>query len=305
MVKKRTTAEVKKEVYSSTNGEYELVGEYTLSRNKTKYLHVLCGKTFMMRPNDFKKGQRCPLCKDKRRHKSHEDFIKDVDDMYNGLYTVVSKYAGHDKPVSIRCNRHNIVFNRQATTVLRNRKICPRCFGELERSIQAKSRDEFIKQLQEAHEHTIELIGKYVNTHTKVSLKCHKCNTIFDAEPNAILRISGCPGCNMYHGESLVHTYLVNNNIKYVYQKKYDDLSDKGLLSYDFYLPKYNTLIEYDGKQHYEPVEYFGGRVVFDKQTIHDKMKTEYARKNNINLIRIPYYLTNESVLKLLKDKLQ
>lgn len=48
-------------------------------------------------------------------------------------------------------------------------------------------------------------------------------------------------------------------------------------------------LIEYQGKQHYEPIEFFGGIKAFKKQKKRDAMKKEYALKNNIQLIEIPY----------------
>ena len=60
-------------------------------------------------------------------------------------------------------------------------------------------------------------------------------------------------------------------------------------MSYDFYLPEYNLLIEAQGKQHVEPVEYFGGEDQFVIQTEHDKRKREYAEIKNIELLEIFY----------------
>ena len=68
-------------------------------------------------------------------------------------------------------------------------------------------------------------------------------------------------------------------------------------LRFDFYIPKNNICIEYQGKQHYEPIEYFGGSEKFNYQLIRDKIKNDYCLKNNIHLIIIKY---NESV----EDKL-
>ena len=62
------------------------------------------------------------------------------------------------------------------------------------------------------------------------------------------------------------------------------------MLSYDFYLQQYNLLIEFQGKQHEQPIEYFGGEKTFKKQQEHDKRKREYAKQNNINLLEIWYY---------------
>lgn len=60
-------------------------------------------------------------------------------------------------------------------------------------------------------------------------------------------------------------------------------------MRFDFYLPQYNTLIEYDGKQHFEPIEFFGGEEKFNKLQENDKIKNEYCKNNKIPLIRISY----------------
>jgi hypothetical protein len=58
---------------------------------------------------------------------------------------------------------------------------------------------------------------------------------------------------------------------------------------FDFYLPKYRTVIEFDGKQHYEPMEYFGGIESYERLKINDKIKSDYCEENYIDLIRIRY----------------
>ena len=69
-------------------------------------------------------------------------------------------------------------------------------------------------------------------------------------------------------------------------QKKFPNL---GKLSYDFWLPKSQTLIEYQGAQHYEPINCFGGEEKYKIQIEHDRLKREYALKNNYTLIEISY----------------
>lgn len=86
--------------------------------------------------------------------------------------------------------------------------------------------------------------------------------------------------------------------INYEYQKTFDDLRDDKLLSYDFCIPSKNILIEYQGIQHYQPIDYFGGNTTFKKQRNHDKMKLEYAKANNYNLIAVPYTKDTFSKIK-------
>ena len=48
-------------------------------------------------------------------------------------------------------------------------------------------------------------------------------------------------------------------------------------------------LIEYDGEQHFKPIEFFGGEEAFQKQQERDQKKDEWCKENNIPLLRIPY----------------
>ncbi len=61
-------------------------------------------------------------------------------------------------------------------------------------------------------------------------------------------------------------------------------------MRFDFYLPKLNILIEYDGEQHFREVSCFGGEKEFLKRKINDGIKTDYAKNNAIPLLRIPYF---------------
>lgn len=49
-------------------------------------------------------------------------------------------------------------------------------------------------------------------------------------------------------------------------------------------------LIEYDGIQHFEPRDAFGGEEAFNYTLRKDKIKDDYCKNNNIKLIRIPYW---------------
>lgn len=90
--------------------------------------------------------------------------------------------------------------------------------------------------------------------------------------------------------KKIIAKYLDNKNIKYERQYKFDDCRSKDKLPFDFYIPSKNIVIEYDGKQHYEIVDYFGGFDDFVGTKIRDTIKTIYCKENNIKLIRIPYW---------------
>lgn len=63
-------------------------------------------------------------------------------------------------------------------------------------------------------------------------------------------------------------------------------------LRFDFYVIQdngKNYIIEYDGAQHFQSIEWFGGEPGLEKRKIRDAVKNNYCKKNNIPLIRIPY----------------
>lgn len=120
-----------------------------------------------------------------------------------------------------------------------------------------------------------------------------------------------CPFLITYRGENYIKQYLQKNNISFNTQKKFSDLFGigDGQLSYDFSISdekhKY-ILIEYNGIQHYEANDYFGGEEQFKKQKEHDKRKRNYAKKHGYKLITVKYtYDTYESVEEYLDKELK
>ena len=81
-------------------------------------------------------------------------------------------------------------------------------------------------------------------------------------------------------------------------QKVFDDCVYKSKLRFDFYLNRYNVIIEYDGIQHFEAVDFAGrGKSWANEQykliKQKDKIKNSYCLCRGIRLIRIPYYNYN------------
>jgi len=102
-----------------------------------------------------------------------------------------------------------------------------------------------------------------------------------------------CPECDYSKGEESISNYLINKIINYIYQKSFDGLIGVGNkpLSYDFYIPKFNLLIEYQGEQHERYIKGFHkSKKDFEKQLEHDRRKKEYAQNNNINFLEIWYW---------------
>lgn len=90
-------------------------------------------------------------------------------------------------------------------------------------------------------------------------------------------------------GELKIRTLLEEHNILFETQKTFDSCrfaDTQALARFDFYLPDYNIIIEYDGQQHYKERQ---GWEDLSKIQQRDLYKNEWCKENNITLIRIPY----------------
>jgi len=135
------------------------------------------------------------------------------------------------------------------------------------------------------------------HSNKKVWWQCSECKWEWRAVLDNRSNGSGCPNCKKSFGEIRINHWLDYENIIYNIQKEYDGLLGigNGNLSYDFYLPDHNLLIEYQGEQHEHPVDFKGKGIEYaDKQFIiqqeHDRRKKEYAINHNINLLEIWYW---------------
>ncbi len=119
-------------------------------------------------------------------------------------------------------------------------------------------------------------------------MKHCKCGNMWEVQPTNFLKNKTCIFCSpRSKGEELIAKMLDEMNVLYVREKRFNDCIGKKKLPFDFYLPKYNILIEYDGIQHFKAS--FNEKE-FDNIKINDKIKNDYCKNNNIKLIRIPYW---------------
>jgi hypothetical protein len=127
---------------------------------------------------------------------------------------------------------------------------------------------------------------EYINNKTKVKIMC-KEHGKFEQRVDHHLNGAGCPICKESRGEAEIKKFCLKNKIKVIRQHRFKNCRDKKPLPFDFYLPEYNTCIEFNGRQHYISVPYWGGNKNLKNQQIRDKIKLEFCQKNNISLIII------------------
>jgi hypothetical protein len=135
----------------------------------------------------------------------------------------------------------------------------------------------------------------------KVWWTCKNCNNNWKAMIYNRTNGSGCPICFESKGEKKIRKYLEINKVELISQKEFKGLIglNGGNLSYDFYLPKLNILIEYQGEFH----DGSNGLYTISNlsmQQEHDRRKRDYSDKNGFTFIEIWYwdYDNIESILE-------
>jgi hypothetical protein len=141
------------------------------------------------------------------------------------------------------------------------------------------------------------------SSNKKAWWQCVECNNDWNAIINSRTSGKGCPFCSKSKGEKRIRKWLEENNTPFESQKEFDGLTGLGRrnLSFDFYLPKQNILIEYQGQFH-DGSNGLHTSVNLKKQKEHDKRKREYAKLHNIKLLEIWYWDLNKIESKLKKE---
>lgn len=101
-------------------------------------------------------------------------------------------------------------------------------------------------------------------------------------------------GCNKSKGELEIENILQKNHIEFKtqFRIKYNlNIKNSEVFKFDFaiFYPSYFYFIEYDGEQHYYPIDFFGGEAEYQRIQNRDLLKNKYCYIHNIPLIRIPY----------------
>ena len=106
--------------------------------------------------------------------------------------------------------------------------------------------------------------------------------------------VTMCKSCSkkaMTSGERIVANVLDEMSVPYIFQYKFDDCVAKRRLPFDFYLPDYNSIVEFDGPQHFFDIPGRNHQMTAE----HDKIKNAYCDSNGIPILRISYIDSNKT----------
>jgi transposase-like protein len=278
------------------------IDPWNIAINYSKKVWIKCQikeyhDSYLTIANNFtSKNVRCPQCKGYNIHpldslgSKYPDSLLFWSDKNNKS---PFEYASRTEQEVYWCCENGIhedYLRRIDNSVLRNFR-CPECYGKFK-----KTQEEFEKEIYELVGDEYLVLSKYNNNQTKVLFKHNlsECGNEFLMQPsNFFYGEQRCPACKQSKGEKRIREWLISKNINLEPQMKYEELLGIGgkRLSYDFYLPIYNILIEYQGEQHEKFTECFHKTEDdFKRQIEHDKRKRNYANKNKIELLEIWYW---------------
>lgn len=237
----------------------------------------------------------------KAKGKRHNiDEVRDVFDK-KGYILISDKYENNHQKLKYICRKHENkgVQEISLSSIIHSGCGCYYC--GLERSAKAKMHPDsyYIDWCKKNGFIYVNRIIRNQQTYIGFYCKIHKnCGIQYKSITN-IEKNTGCLYCNNFKSEKMVGTILDKYHIPYVSQKRFSDCRDKYTLPFDYYIPKYNIAIEYDGEQHFKPVRFHGiseesALIEYEKCKLRDGIKTRYCLDNDILLIRIPYYNKND-----------
>lgn len=280
-------------VKDNTNNEYTFLGPYVNIKTPIRVRHNVCGCEYNISPNQFMThGSRCEKCSHKLTGEKNREPINKVKDRVNAIhnrgYTFVNTYFENGlRMLTVTHKECGTTYSTRADTFFRGSQ-CKKCLYKSISKKYTKTTKEYADEVTDVTDGEYSLIGEYVNTNTKVTLKHNLCGNIYQVFPYQFKRGKRCPDCSsMSYGEHYIEKILKKHKIKFSKQVEFKDCKDIHQLSYDFKVN--NFLIEYQGQQHYHPVELFGGKKQFLVQQEHDTIKRKYAVENGYTLIEVPY----------------
>ncbi len=292
-MKRKTTNEFINEAYIIHNNKYKYsLVNYKNNRIKVKIICPIHG-VFEQSPTKHLSGQGCPKCTNNIKYTS-KDFVNKANIIHDKKYDYsLVDYINNRIKIKIICPIHG-VFEQTPNNHLSKKQGCPKCKG----GIKFLQKD-YIEKVKKIHNNKYDYKKvNYINCYTKIKIIC-PIHGVFEQRPaNHLNHKYGCPKCNESHGEKEIRKELEKYNIIYEYQKTFKNCKYKCLLKFDFYLPLYNICIEFDGKQHFESNNFFGGNDALIYEEKRDYIKNIYCKHNNIKLLRIKYDQNISDILK-------
>lgn len=267
---------------------------------------------FLTRPADFLRHHGCPKCKsNKTKITNHsfkisnkEEFVKKAELLYPNLFKYDDViYIDSRTKVLVYSNLCNEKFYITPSQLIQGHFKKQYKGEKIKTKYQKRLTTEaFIQNARFVHGDIYDYSKtKYIDSVTKVTIICPKHGEFQMFPEDHTSHRYGCPLCHQSRGEEFISSFLKENQIQFIPQYKININGISRYIDFCLILGTKLIFIEYNGKQHYEPVEHFGGKETFEKQVQRDKDIKNYCLENNIPLLvykyDIPFYELKERLI--------
>lgn len=269
---------------------------------KTK-IEIVCPihGSFWQEPENHMQGSGCPECGKesiiKKLSSNTEEFIKKAKLVHGDKYDYSKvNYINNEEKIEIICPVHGSFWQKPANHL--NGFGCAKCAGNVKYTT-----EEFIERARKVHGNKYNYNKvEYINTKTPVIIICSKHGE-FQQTPLHHLNGEGCSKCQL-KSQTKLYEKLKESfpNEEILFEINKETVVWLKNQRFDIYFPKYNIAIEYNGKQHYVPVEHFGGQLAFEDTLRRDKLKQQKCKENNCTLFEVKYDYTEEDYNELVKN---
>lgn len=290
------------ELLKEKNSNIEYISGYKNKETNALFLCKICNNKFETKPKYLLSGHSCPICARNKVNnglhsaKTSAEFKKEISDLTNGEYEVISDYKNQYEKVLIKhlkCGKEYFITPKY---FLRG----DRCRSCMEKKVK-KTEEKFVKYLN-LEEPFYEIRSEFLGRKKPITLYNSKLDDEYITTPDKFIAGVRSPLDSHYKGEILIKTILNKLKVKYTFHYKEKKLKDKKELEFDFKLSNTNIFIEFNGIQHYEPVELFGGEKYLEYTQRHDKMKLDFCNKYNFPFLIIDYKTKDEDFKILIKN---
>lgn len=293
-----------KEVEDRLGYDYIFHSEYIGSTKIIDVEHSICGHRWQPTANNFLRGKtKCAKCSGKLKYTT-ETFNELLERNSNGEFSLVSEYIWNKAYITIQHNTCGYTRRVKPYDVFHGDAGCPQCSNMV---VHDKEHVELL--LEDKYGTEYKLISEEVKNNRDTIIVLHaECGQEFETTSGDI--INGGKGCihckpNGSKGELKIEGFLRENNIHHIREFSFADCRNILPLPFDFAVFDKNNsieyLIEFDGKQHFEPIEFFGGMEGFKSTQLRDRIKNTYCKNNNIELVRISYW-EEDNISEILSD---
>lgn len=252
MSRKITQDEFKDRVMKIYDNSYKILSPYINKRSKVSVQHK-CGYTFDVVAGGFMYGKtKCPVCENNSTSLTTEAIKIRIQNKYGDEYELLSDYKGSTNTITVKHKTCGNTSNVLVSNFLRAKCGCVHCCQKgttknISQETKNMRKNNFLETVSVVNP-TLEIIGDYIDSRTKIKVRCKDCNQEYYASPTTLRRGNGCMICNNHMPSGTKHIKCLN----YTHPKIAELLVDKNFgethtygthVKAEFICPRCNNVI--------------------------------------------------------------